>query len=80
MKKVVTALILALASTTALAGTKSADYTACQANAKEAFGADAIVKSKRFRNGKIIELWVTTKDEGRFVAVCNRESLAVAKK
>ena len=79
MKKVVTALILALASTTALAGTKNADYTACQANAKEAFGADAKVKVKLFR-GQRLEMWVSTKSDGRFVAVCDRQTLAVTKK
>lgn len=78
MKKVVTALILALASTTAIAGTQNADYTACKANAKEAFGADAVVKVKRFF-GKRIEMFVTT-DDGRIVAVCDRESFAVKQK
>ena len=79
MKKVVTALILALASTTALAGTKAADYTACKANAKETFGADAVVKVKKFR-GKTLEMYVTTEESGRFTAVCDRQSFAVAKK
>ena len=79
MKKVVTALILALASTTALAGTKAADYTACKANAKEAFGENVVVKVKRFR-GQTVEMYVTVKGEGRFTAVCDRQSFAVAKK
>ena len=78
MKKVVTALILALASTTALAGTQSADYTVCKAIAKETFGADAVVKVKKFI-GNRIEMFVTT-DEGRIVAVCDRESFAVKQK
>ena len=77
MKKVV-ALMLALASTTALAGTQSADYTVCKANAKVAFGADAVVKVKKFI-GNRIEMFVTT-DDGRIVAVCDRESFAVKQK
>lgn len=77
MKKVV-ALMLALVSTTALAGTQSADYTVCKANAKEAFGADVVVKVKRFI-GNRIEMFVTT-DDGRIVAVCDRESFAVKQK
>ena len=77
MKKVA-ALILALASTTALAGTQSADYTACKTSAKKAFGAESVVRVKRFF-GNRIEMYVTT-DDGRFIAVCNRETLAVKQK
>ena len=77
MKKV-TALILALASTTALAGTESADYTACKASAKKAFGAESVVKVKRFF-GNRIEMFVST-DDGRIVAVCDRETLVVKQK
>jgi hypothetical protein len=78
MKKVV-ALALALVSMSAFAGTQSADYTTCKANAKDAFGADAVVKVKRFR-GQTVEMFVTTKETGRFVAVCDRNSFAVSKK
>ena len=78
MKKVV-ALALALVSMSAFAGTKSEDYTTCQINAKEAFGADAVVKVKKF-SGKTLEMYVTTEETGRFTAVCDRNSFAVSKK
>ena len=77
--KYLVALILAFASTTAFAGTKSADYTACKANAKDAFGENVVVKVKKFR-GQTVEMYVTVKGEGRFTAVCDRQSFAVTRK
>ena len=77
--KALLALVLAFAITPAFAGSQSADYTACKANAKEAFGKDAVVRVKTIR-GKTLQMWVTTDESGRFVAVCDRSSFAVSKK
>ena len=78
MKKVV-ALMLALASTTAIAGNQNEDYTACKATVAKTFPDYSKVKIKRFRSTDI-RLFVNFEDAERIEVVCNRSDHTIALK
>ena len=77
MKKVVTALILALASTTAIAGNQNEDYTACKATVANTFPDYKSIKIKRMRSSSM-SLFVKFEDADRIEVRCDRGDHTIA--
>ena len=77
MKKVVTALILALASTTAIAGNQNEDYNACKATVVSTFPDYKKVTIKRMRSSSM-SLFVKFEDGNRLEVRCDRKDHSIA--
>jgi hypothetical protein len=78
MKKVV-ALILALASTTAIAGNQNEDYSACKATVATTFPDYKSIKIKRMRSSSM-SLFVRFDDAERIEVRCDRGDHTIALK
>jgi hypothetical protein len=78
MKKVV-ALILALASTTAIAGNQNEDYSACKAAVATTFPDYKSIKIKRMRSSSM-NLFVKFEDAERIEVRCDRGDHTIALK
>ena len=77
MKKVATALILALASTTAIAGNQNEDYNACKASVAKSFPDYKKIKIKRMRSSSM-SLFVRFEDGNRLEVRCDRGDHSIA--